>query len=51
MICIVGGYLVAGFGGGTAVKLTEGKYVTSAAEVAATFRQIDGIPHYLAIPQ
>lgn len=51
MICIVGGYLVAGFGGGTAIKLTEGKYVTSATEVAATFREINGVPQYLAIPQ
>ena len=48
MICIVDGYLVAGFGGGQAVKLTEGRYRTDAAEVWATFRVVNGVPQYVA---
>ena len=48
MICIVDGYLVAGFGGGQVVKMTEGRYRTTATEVWATFRVIDGIPQYVA---
>ena len=51
MICIADGILVAGFDGGTAVRLTEGRYKTTATEVSATFRMINGIPQYLAIPQ
>ena len=52
MICIAGaGYLYAGFDGGQPVNLTDGTYTTDATEVAATFRIVDGIPQYIAIPQ
>ena len=51
MICIAGGAIVAGFNGGTVSRMTDGRYTTSAAEVAATFRQVGGIPQYVAIPQ
>lgn len=51
MICIAGGYLVAGLGGGQAYPLTSERYKTTATEVSATFRIIDGIPQYIAAPQ
>lgn len=51
MICIVDGYIVAGFSGGDVVRLTEGRYKTSATEVSATFRMVNGIPQYMAIIQ
>ena len=44
-------WLVAGFAGGQVVRLTEGRYQTSATEVCATFREIDGVPQYMAVPQ
>jgi hypothetical protein len=50
MICIADGILVAGFNQGNTVRLTEGRYRTDAAEVAATFRVLDGIPQYIAVP-
>lgn len=51
MVCIAGGYLVAGLGGGQAYPLTPERYKTMATEVSATFRIIDGIPQYIAVPQ
>lgn len=51
MICIADGRIVAGFNGGGLVRLTEGKYHTTATEVHAHFRQIDGIPQYVAAVQ
>ena len=51
MLCIAGGHVVAGFNGGQAHAMTDGVYRTAAAEVAATFREMDGIPQYLAVPQ
>lgn len=51
MICIAGGLLVAGFNGGGVSRLSQGRYKTAATEVAATFREVDGIPQYLAAPQ
>lgn len=51
MICIAGGYLVAGLGSGQAYPLTSERYKTAATEVSATFRVIDGIPQYIAVPQ
>ena len=51
MVCIAGGYLVAGLGSGQAYPLTSERYKTSATEVSATFRVIDGIPQYIAVPQ
>lgn len=50
MVCIVNRTLVAGFAGGDLQRLSEGRYVTDAVEVAATFRRIDNIPQYLAVP-
>jgi hypothetical protein len=51
MLCIAGGTVVAGFSGGQTFSLTENRYQTSAAEVCAAFREVDGIPQYLAVPQ
>lgn len=51
MICIVDGYIVAGFNGGVVSTLSFGTYRTTAAEVSATFRMNNGIPQYVAIPQ
>ena len=54
MVRVMRGRVVLGSGvsvPGKSIKLTEGKYVTSATEVAATFREINGVPQYLAIPQ
>lgn len=51
MLCIAGGEVVAGFSGGQTSSLTGDRFKTTATEVAATFREVDGIPQYLAIPQ
>lgn len=53
MICICGGVLVAGFNSGNVVRLTEGRYRVPSAitQVSATFRMVDGIPQYIAVPQ
>ena len=51
MICIADGVLTAGYSDGDVVRMTEGRYETTATEVAATFRMIDRIPQYIAIPQ
>jgi len=42
---------VAGLGGGQAYPLTSERYKTAVTEVSATFRVIDGIPQYIAVPQ
>lgn len=51
MLCIAGGDIVAGFGGGQTTRLTGERYRTTATEVCATFREVGGIPQYLAVPQ
>ena len=51
MLCIAGGEIVAGFGGGQTASLTDGRYRTTAIEVCATFREVNGIPQYLAAAQ
>ncbi len=51
MVCIADKVLVAGFSDGSVVRMTEGRYTTDVTEVAATFRMVDRIPQYLAIPQ
>lgn len=51
MLCIAGGEIVAGFSGGQTASLTGGRYRTTATEVCATFRDVDGIPQYMAVPQ
>ena len=51
MLCIAGGEIVAGFNGGQTSSLTAGRYKTTATEVCAAFREVNGIPQYLAVPQ
>ena len=51
MLCIAGGEIVAGFGGGQTTRLTGNRYKSAATEVCAAFREVNGIPQYLAIPQ
>lgn len=53
MVCIADRVIVAGFSDGGLVRMTEGRYQTSASltEVSATFRMVDRIPQYIAIPQ
>ncbi|MDR2330533.1 MAG: hypothetical protein LBE58_13085 [Comamonas sp.] len=51
MLCIAGGEMVAGFNQGQTTSLTANRYKTDVQEVCATFREVDGIPQYLAIPQ
>lgn len=50
MLCIADGQVVAGLSDGSVARLTQGRYKTSATEVAATFRQVGDIPQYIAIP-
>ena len=51
MLCIVGGCVLAGFNSGSVNRLTYQRYRTAAREVAATFREVGGVPQYIAIPQ
>ena len=51
MLCIADGTVVAGFSDGQIVRLTEGRYATTVTEVAATFRMVDRVPQYVAVPQ
>ncbi|MFN7152930.1 MAG: hypothetical protein ACK4OE_04495 [Acidovorax sp.] len=51
MLCIAGGEIVAGFNGGQTFSLTSERYTTAVTEVCAAFREIDGIPQYIAVPQ
>lgn len=51
VICIAGRVITAGFAGGSVARLTEGRYESGAASVAATFRHNNGIPQYIAVPQ
>lgn len=51
MLCIAGGEIVAGFAGGVVSSLTADRYKITATEVCATFREVDGIPQYVAVPQ
>lgn len=50
-ICIAGGELVAGFADGGVARMTGGRFKTDASEVASTFRIVNGIPQYIAVPQ
>ena len=50
-VVIADGIIVAGFSDGGVMRLTEGVYRTTATEVSATFRTLDGIPQYIAVPQ
>lgn len=51
MVCIADSVVVAGLSDGRVLRLTEGRYATSATEVAAAFRMVGRIPQYIAIPQ
>lgn len=51
MVCIADGWIVAGLADGTLVPLSLDRYRVAAAEVAATFRVVDGIPQYIAAEQ
>ncbi len=51
MLCIAGGEIVAGFAGGQTTSLTGNRFRATPAEVCATFREVGGIPQYLAVPQ
>ena len=43
--------MVAGFDGGQTVSLTANRYKSKAKEVSAAFRELNGIPQYMAVPQ
>lgn len=50
MLCIAGGYIVAGFNGGQFSILTQGRYKSAATSIrSVAFREVDGVPQYLAI--
>lgn len=51
MLCIADRGIVAGFADGGVGRLTEGRYSTDVTEVAATLRQVNGLPQYIAVPQ
>lgn len=51
MVCIADGELLAGFGDGSIKELADERYHANVTEVAATFREVNGIPQYIAIPQ
>jgi hypothetical protein len=55
MVCIANGIIVAGYQDGSVAAMTEDRYRTGVAEVAATFRLRDPyglrIPQYIAIEQ
>lgn len=48
MVCIAGGHIVAGLGGGQLAHLSEKRYRTDCKEVSATFKVHKGMPQYLA---
>lgn len=50
MVCIADGGIEAGLGDGSTRNLADDRYTTAVTEVAATFREVDGIPQYIAIP-
>lgn len=51
MVCIAGGEVVGGFNGGQTFSLTANRYRSAVQEVRATWREVNGIPQYLAVPQ
>lgn len=51
MVCIADKVLVAGYSDGGIERLTEGRYETQATEVFATWRKVNGVPQYVAVPQ
>lgn len=53
MVCIADRIIMAGFSDGGLIRMTEGRYQTSASltEVNAMFRLLDDVPQYVAVPQ
>lgn len=51
IICIADRQIVAGFNDGVLSRMTQGRYETDVQEVCATFREVNGIPQYVAVPQ
>ena len=51
MLCIASGEIVAGFPCRQTSSLTVDRYRPEATEVCAAFREVGGIPQYLAVPQ
>ena len=51
MICIAGGHITIGFGGGLLEVPSLGRYRTSIAEAVAAFRVHEGTPQYVAVPR
>lgn len=48
MVCIAGGHIVAGLGGGQLVHMSKERYRTDCQEVSAAFRHVAGVPQYMA---
>lgn len=51
VVCIADGWLVAGMADGSLVPLTLDRYRADVTEVVATFREVDGVPQYIATEQ
>lgn len=51
MMCLAGRMLVAGLAGGDVLLMSQSRYETAAADVAATFRVLGGVPQYVAVLQ
>lgn len=50
MLCIAAGSIVAGFEDGSTDFITDGRYHTDVQEVHATYREVRGVPQYVAVP-
>jgi len=50
MVCISDGELVAGMADGSVKEMAPDRYQTDVQEVYATFREVNGIPQYIAVP-
>jgi hypothetical protein len=48
MVCIAGGWIVAGLPSGELVPITKDRYSVTASGVAAAFRVVGGVPQYVA---
>lgn len=51
IVCIAGGYVVAGLSDGSTTSLSGSRYKTQAKEVWAAFREVNEIPQYVALPK
>lgn len=50
MLCIAAGSIVSGFDDGSTNFITDGRYHTDVLEVHATYREVRGVPQYVAVP-